>query len=162
MNYEMGAQKIAGLTLLTILCSYYFDLYAPQRIPFRWEIHFRLLLVLGLLSFILAAISYFFPEITLGRNVLVLGIMVLTGALFAWRSAYEWIIGRSAFKEHIYVLGSGERARQIVDAIGTRRDFGMEVVGWGGPMAFRATQLRTLFLPSSAFAVGPCRSTASS
>jgi sugar transferase (PEP-CTERM system associated) len=132
MSYEMGAQKIAGLTLLTILCSYYFDLYAPQQIPFRWEIYFRLLLVLGVLSFILAAISYLFPEITIGRNVLVLGLIVLTGALFAWRSAYEWIIGHSAFKERVYVLGCGERAQQIVDAIGTRRDFGMEVVGWGG------------------------------
>lgn len=132
MNYEMGIQKIAGFTVLTILCSYYFDLYAPHRIPFRWEIHFRLLMVLGVLSFILAALSYLFPEISIGRNVLVLGITVLTGALFAWRCAYDWIIGRSAFKERVYVLGSGERAQQIVDAIGARRDFGMEVVGWGG------------------------------
>ncbi len=132
MNYEMGAQKIAALTVLTILCSYYFDLYAPQRIPYRWEIHFRLLLVLGSLSFILAATSYLFPEITIGRNVLVLGLTVLTGAMFIWRSAYEWIIGRSIFKERVYVLGCGARAQRIVEAIGTRRDLGMEVVGWGG------------------------------
>jgi sugar transferase (PEP-CTERM system associated) len=132
MNYEMGAQKIAGLTVLTILCSYYFDLYAPQRIPFHWEIYFRLLLVLGLLSFILAGGSYLFPKTAIGPNVFVLGLAVLTVALFAWRRAYEWIIGRSAFSERVYVLGCGERAQQIVDAIGTRRDFGMEVVGWGG------------------------------
>ncbi len=132
MNYEMGAQKIVALTVLTILCSYYFDLYAPQRIPYRWEIHFRLLLVLGSLSFLLAITDYLFPEITIGRNVLVLGLTVLTGAMFIWRSAYEWIIGRSIFKERVYVLGSGARAQRIVEAIGTRRDLGMEVVGWGG------------------------------
>ena len=32
LNYEYGALKIAGLTLLTLLCSYYFDLYEHQRI----------------------------------------------------------------------------------------------------------------------------------
>jgi sugar transferase (PEP-CTERM system associated) len=141
MNYEMGAQKIAALTVLTVLCSYYLDLYAPQRIPFRWEIHFRLLLVLGTLSFILAAVTYLFPEITIGRNVLVLGLTVLTGALFAWRSAYEWIIGRSMFRERVYVLGCGERAQQIVDAIKIRLDFGMEVVGWGGSGGDRCERL---------------------
>lgn len=132
MSYEMGAHKIAGLTVLTLLCSYYFDLYAPQRLPFRWEIYFRLLLVMGVLSFILAGVVYLFPQVAIGRNVLVLGLAVLTSTLFVWRSAYEWVIGQAIFRERVYVLGCGERAQQIVDAIGTRKDFGMEVVGWGG------------------------------
>ena len=53
LNYEYGGWKIVGLTVLTLLCSYYFDLYEPQRISARWEIYFRLLLVLGFLSFLL-------------------------------------------------------------------------------------------------------------
>ena len=51
LNYEYGGLKILGLTILTLLCSYYFDLYEPQRISARWEIYFRLLLVLGLSLF---------------------------------------------------------------------------------------------------------------
>src|ERR1700737_610796 len=57
LNYEYGGLKILGLTILTLLCSYYFDLYEPQRISARWEIYFRLLLVLGFLSFLLAGIT---------------------------------------------------------------------------------------------------------
>ncbi|HEY6766017.1 MAG TPA: polyprenyl glycosylphosphotransferase, partial [Candidatus Sulfotelmatobacter sp.] len=45
LNYEYGAVKIICLTVVTLLCSYYFDLYEPQRISARWEIYFRLLLV---------------------------------------------------------------------------------------------------------------------
>ncbi len=63
LNYEYGGLKILGLTVLTLLTSYYFDLYEPQRISARWEIYFRLLLVLGFLSFLLSAITYFFPEV---------------------------------------------------------------------------------------------------
>ena len=79
LNYEYGGLKIAGLTVVTLLCSYYFDLYEPQRISARWEIYFRLLLVLGFLSFLLSAILYVYPEMDIARYVLLLGLVFLTG-----------------------------------------------------------------------------------
>ena len=78
LNYEYGGLKILGLTILTLLCSYYFDLYEPQRISARWEIYFRLLLVLGFLSFLLSAIIYLFPAADIAHYVLLLGLMFLT------------------------------------------------------------------------------------
>src|SRR5271163_1183179 len=130
LNYEYGGLKILGLTILTLLCSYYFDLYEPQRISARWEIYFRLLLVLGFLSFLLSAVIYFFPNVDIAHYVLLLGLVFLTLALVAWRSAYEWIIGRKIFRERVYVLGAGERAQGIVEILRTRKDAGMEVIGW--------------------------------
>jgi sugar transferase (PEP-CTERM system associated) len=130
LNYEYGALKIASLTVLTLLCSYYFDLYEPQRISARWEIYFRLLLVLGFLSFLLSAVIYVFPTIDIAHYVLLLGLTFLTVAMVAWRSAYEWIIGREIFREHVYVLGAGERAQMVVEMLRTRKDAGMEVVGY--------------------------------
>ncbi|MDE1178118.1 MAG: TIGR03013 family PEP-CTERM/XrtA system glycosyltransferase [Edaphobacter sp.] len=130
LNYEYGALKIGALTVLTLLFSYYFDLYEPQRISARWEIYFRLLLVLGFLSFLLSAVVYLYPEFDMARYVLVLGLMFLTLGLLIWRSAYEWIIGQRIFRERVYVLGSGDRARMIVEMLRERRDAGMEVVGF--------------------------------
>jgi sugar transferase (PEP-CTERM system associated) len=132
LGYEDGGLKILGLTILTLLFSYYFDLYEPQRISERWEIYFRLLLVLGFLSFLLSAIIYLFPDADIAHYVLLLGLMFLTVALVAWRSAYEWILGREMFRERVYVLGAGERAQTIVALLQRRGDAGMEVVGWGG------------------------------
>ena len=132
LNYEYGGLKILGLTILTLLCSYYFDLYEPQRISARWEIYFRLLLVLGFLSFLLSAIIYLFPGADIAHYVLMLGLIFLTAALVAWRSAYEWIIGREMFRERVYVLGAGERAQTIVQLLQARKDAGMKVVGWDG------------------------------
>ena len=135
LNYEYGGLKILGLTILTLLCSYYFDLYEPQGISARWEIYFRLLLVLGFLSFLLSAIIYLFPNVDIAHYVLLLGLIFLTAALVAWRSAYEWIIGREIFRERVYVLGAGERAQAIVELLRTRKDAGMHVVGWDGVLA---------------------------
>ena len=133
--YERGILKIASITALTLLLSYYFDLYEPQRISGHWEIYFRLLLVLSVLSFALAALVYFFPTMDVGRNVLVAGVGILVISLVIWRKLYEWIIGLSTFRERVYVLGSGERARSIVENLRSRRDVGMEVVGGDSEMA---------------------------
>ncbi len=130
--YENGILKIAGITIFTLLLSYYFDLYEPQRISGRWEIYFRLLLVLSALSFVLAALLYLYPEIEIGPNVLLVGAAILAIVLGVWRSAYEWIIGLSVFRERVYVLGSGERARAVSETLRTRRDAGMEVVAGEG------------------------------
>ena len=130
LNYEYGGWKILGLTALTLLSSYYFDLYEPQRISARWEIYFRLLLVLGFLSFLLSALIYFFPAIDIGPYVLVVGLGFLTASLIVWRGAYEWIIGHKIFRERVYVLGAGERAQTVVRLLQARKDAGMEVVGW--------------------------------
>jgi sugar transferase (PEP-CTERM system associated) len=134
--YENGILKIVGITVFTLLLSYYFDLYEPQRISGRWEIYFRLLLVLSVLSFVLAALLYLYPEIEIGPNVLVVGAAILAIVLGVWRSAYEWIIGLPVFRERIYVLGCGERARTISETLRTRRDTGMEVVDGNGKGAF--------------------------
>jgi sugar transferase (PEP-CTERM system associated) len=130
LNYEYGVLKIAALTVLTLLLSYYFDLYEPQRISERWEMYFRLLLVLGFLSFLLSAIIYFFPQIDIAHYVLLLGLMFLTLGLVIWRGAYEWIIGREVFRERVYILGGGDRAHMIAETLRTRKDAGMEVVGF--------------------------------
>ena len=134
--YENGILKIAGITVLTLLLSYYFDLYEPQRISGRWEIYFRLLLVLSVLSFFLAALLYFFPEMSIGSNVPLVGTSILVIALVIWRSSYESIIGLSVFRERVYMLGSGERARAVVETLRARRDAGMEVVDGESKGAF--------------------------
>jgi sugar transferase (PEP-CTERM system associated) len=126
--YEGGLLKIAGTTVLTLLLSYYFDLYEPQRMSGRWEIYFRLLLVLSVLSFVLAGLVFFFPDLYIGRNVLTIGISILAIVLVLWRRSYEWLISLSTFRERIYVLGSGARARSVIETLRNRRDAGIEVV----------------------------------
>jgi sugar transferase (PEP-CTERM system associated) len=143
--YENGLLKIACITVLTLLLTYYFDLYGPRRISEDWEIYFRLLLVLSVLSFILAGLVYCLPDLDIGPYVLVAGVSILTFCLVLWRWAYEWIITLPMFHERVYVLGSGARARAVVEMLRSNRDAGMEVIGWrnededrGSPELFAA------------------------
>jgi len=131
LNYEYGYLKIAALTFISINFSYYFDLFEPQLVSAREAIYFRILLVLAFDCFVVSADLYFFPESAIGPgHVYGLGLALLTPVLILWRRAYDWIVSWPLFRERVYVLGAGEFARSIVNAIGSRRDLGMEVVDW--------------------------------
>ena len=90
--------------------------------------------MLGTASFLLAIIGYGFPEFMLGRHVYLVGIIILVVAMLVWRGVYAWLIGQPYLQERVYVLGSGERAARLVEAIRTRKDLGMDVVGWAGAL----------------------------
>ena len=130
--YEYGLLKIAFISGFTILLSYYFDLYEPLRIPERWEMYFRLLLVLSALSFVLAGVVFVIPEFGIGHNVLFAGVLTLSFVLILWRRIDEWIISSSFLRERVYVVGCGVKARAIVQMLRSRRDAGYKVVGWSG------------------------------
>jgi sugar transferase (PEP-CTERM system associated) len=135
LNYENGFLKILGITAVAILIMHYFDLYDLQRVPSKGEARFRMLVVLGILSFLLAGIIYLFPGFTIGNQTLIVGLVILTIALFAWRSAYEWLIRLPILRERVYVLGEGSRAKWLVETMRARPHLGMQVIGWGGGLA---------------------------
>lgn len=128
--YEDGLLKLAGLTLVIVLLSYYFDLYEPQTVSVPFEIFFRMLLVLGFSCFVLAAALFFWPELAIQQNLYALGFLLLMPALILWRRTYVWMVNLPGFRERVYVLGDGEQARSVVELLATRRDVGMEVVDW--------------------------------
>ncbi len=130
LQYEHGLLKIAVITILSLVLSYYFDLYEPSIVSGRLQIYFRILLVLGFDCFILSAFLLVDPEVAIGSYVYVLGFALLAPALIGMRRFYEWVAGQKLFRERVYVLGAGDYARSIVDAIRARPDIGLEVVGW--------------------------------
>ena len=138
LNYEYGGLKILGLTVLTLLCSYYFDLYEPQRISARWEIYFRLLLVLGFLSFLLSAIIYVFPAVDIAPLCSAAGPDVSTVALVAWRVPTSGSSEERCFANGSMFWVPGNVRRWSCRLLQTRKDAGMEVVGWDGVLADKA------------------------
>ena len=130
LNYEYGFYKILFITGLVLLCSYYADLYAPQQLKSRGETVFRLMAVLGMLAFLLAGVSYAFPRVALGRDVFLIGLLLLTLGLNFWRMAYFWLLRMPLLRERVYVIGSGPRAQELVNAIRNDVHLGMEMVGW--------------------------------
>lgn len=129
LNYEHGWAKIFAMTVLTVMFSYYFDLYEPALLVDKREIYFRLLLVLGFVCLIISALLYFYPSFSMGRNVFSYAFFLMVVLLLAFRRAYLWFLSKSIFRERTYILGRGEFAQMLSQVITSRKDLGMEVVG---------------------------------
>src|SRR5579875_2139523 len=134
LSNNHGLLKIGILTLLTILCAYYFDLYEPQQLSAPWEIYFRLLLVIGCLSLLLSVVLFMFPQMDIARYVLLLGLALVVTFLIVWRRAFEWISGNAMFQERVFVLGNGEIAANLIHAIQNRKEAGIEVIDFNNPL----------------------------
>ena len=132
LNYEGGYLKVLVATVAVLVFSHLFDLYEPGRWSARGELYFRLLLVPGILALALGALAYVFPRVLLGNNAAVLGLMLVTVALFGWRMMYAWLSQRPYLRERVYVLGTGERAQRLVNGLRTRSELGIQVSGWSG------------------------------
>ncbi len=132
LEYQAGFYKILAITVVAVLCLDLFDLYDLQRVPTPGETYFRILVVLGVLAFVLAGVSYLFPNLALGNGVAVAGLFILTLALLGWRSGYAWLVRQPFLRERVFVLGTGERARSLVDALRQRPELGLDVIGWSG------------------------------
>ncbi len=132
LNYEGGYLKIVVATLAVLVFSHLFDLYEPTQWNARGELYFRLLMVPGILALLTAALAYVFPELLIGNNTVVLALLLVTAALFAWRLVYAWLAHGPYLRERVYVLGIGERAQRLVNGLRTRAELGVEVAGWSG------------------------------
>ncbi len=140
LNFEYGYYKIAIVTVLALLFSHGFDLYDPARLDSKGELYVRLLLVPGVLALGLAFIGAVFPRALLGNSSYLLGLSILTVALFGWRTAYAWMASHPYLRERVYVLGAGERARKLVEGLQTRSELGIDVAGWSGELATALTR----------------------
>jgi sugar transferase (PEP-CTERM system associated) len=128
--FENGDLKISAITILTVVLSYYFDLYEAQFLSSAQEIYFRLLLVIGCSCFVVSAAIMVFPQAAIADGVYALGFALLAPTLILWRKFYERLMRTEYFRERVYVLGNGAQARTIVEAINANKNAGMEIVGW--------------------------------
>jgi sugar transferase (PEP-CTERM system associated) len=137
---ERGYLRILGLTLIVLMLSHGLDLYDSSRISAKLDQAFRLLFVLGTVALVLAVVIKKFPRFLPGEYSALLGVVILTLALFGWRSTYSWLVRQPFFRERVYVLGAGDRAQRLVNGLRQRSDLGIDVVGWTGNLAGELTR----------------------
>jgi sugar transferase (PEP-CTERM system associated) len=130
LKYEHGMWKILVVTALAMLCAHYLEMYDLQRLQSPGETYFRILTLVGTLAFLLAGLTLVFPRLLVGRNVFLTGLIILSLMWVLWRWAFGHLIFLPAFRERVYLLGDGERAKRIMEAVRTRGELGMDIIGW--------------------------------
>jgi sugar transferase (PEP-CTERM system associated) len=140
LNYQYGYVKVIVATVVVLVCSHWFDLYDASRFEAKGEMYFRLFLVPGLIALLLAGVSWFYPDVLPGNNASLIGLVLLTVGLVAWRAAYGWLVQQSFMQEKVYVLGMGDRAQRLMQGLRQRKELGVEVIGWSGHLEGAVTR----------------------
>ena len=122
--------RILGMTGVVLVLSHGFDLYDTRKLSNGWDQAVRMLRVLGLLAFVLAAISFVYDKDFIPGALW--GLTLTIFALLGWRMAHSWIVRQPFFRERVYVLGTGDRALRLLNGLRQRVELGVEVVGWTG------------------------------
>lgn len=126
---QQAILKILAVAGLAFLCAHYLELHDLRRIDNRGEIQSRILILVGTLSLILATVSYIFPQFKVGRYVFLTGLSILVAAWMLWRRVYVRLISLRTLREKVYLLGNGDRTVRIREAIESRSELGMDLVG---------------------------------
>jgi sugar transferase (PEP-CTERM system associated) len=124
--------KILTVVCLAFVCAHNMELHDPHRLLKPQQMLPRAFIMVGMLSVLLAGLTYIFPQFLVGRNTFLTGLYILIIFWILWRWTYDWLTLLHAFRERVYVLGNGHRAQQVIEAIRARRGLGVDLIGWAG------------------------------
>jgi len=110
-------------------CLYYFELYDLKIIKDGSKFAHRFLQSIAATLAVLMISYYVFPDLYLGRGILLFTLTCATGAVFFWRIIYRSIVKGNQLNERVIILGTGAFAREIAREIRDRGDSGFEVIG---------------------------------
>jgi len=119
---------LATLVYLTALYSY--DLYDYTVMHNRRELLLRLIQALVSAWVLLAVIFYFVPSLEIGRGTAVYSIIITMALLLMQRSWIHYLLGHPEIGEKILILGDGQMAIEMAEAVLRRRDAGYRIAGF--------------------------------
>jgi sugar transferase (PEP-CTERM system associated) len=131
---EGGIPKTLLVAVVTQACLYYLDLYDLRLVSDRRELFIRIAQGLGAASFILAAIYFWFPDLVLGRGVVVIAAGLIASLVVGWRVLFDWAGRRVGPRERLLLVGTNAAALALARELFERRhELGVEIVGFIDP-----------------------------
>src|SRR5262245_30406930 len=132
LGAQRGWQKTLLVTALILASFYLFDLYDLCLIRRRAVLLLRLLQALGIGGIALALIFYVWPQMMLGRGVILLGMSLTLMVMTGWRYLARWLLGHPRFAERVLILGAEQDGVAIAREVLSRPEAGYDVVGFIG------------------------------
>jgi sugar transferase (PEP-CTERM system associated) len=122
--------KILAIASVILLCAYYMELYDLHGLTQTHEVYSRVFKLIGVVALFFAVVAMVFPKFLVQRDVMVVGLLILTPIWIVWRAAHEWLILNPSFRQRVYLIGEGNLARRVRDTLESRPELGMDIVGW--------------------------------
>jgi sugar transferase (PEP-CTERM system associated) len=132
LMHEGGALfKALLITWVCQLCLYYGDLYDEMKMaPDRRELLIRIFQSLGATSIVLALLYYFFPQLVLGRGIVMIAAPLITVCVVGWRIVFGWVNRQVGPRERLLLVGTSAAGIALAKELHRREDLGVQIVGF--------------------------------
>ena len=142
---DFVSQGLLWKTLVVaIVCQvtlYYNELYDFRILHDRYEMCIRLVEAMGVASFVLAAVNFWYPAFTLGRSTFVVAAFLVICVVVGWRFAFELWSSNVGPRERLLLVGTNPAALSLARELYERRhDLGVQIVGFIDPDPARVGQ----------------------
>jgi sugar transferase (PEP-CTERM system associated) len=126
--YQFGYWvKYLVIIFVIQLALYYHSLYEFKNGYTINQLIFKIFHALCISCIILSVLYFIFPQIQIATIDILFSIFIVSFFLFSWRLVYQSICKKGYFKEKIFLIGTGQLARSILEVINKNIDSGVSV-----------------------------------
>jgi sugar transferase (PEP-CTERM system associated) len=125
-----GFLKVTLVMAVCLAALYFYDLYNYTVINNRRELLARMVQAIGIAWVLLALIFYLLPSVELGRGTSIYSSVITLFSLLAVRTMLHFIMGHPEIGEKLLIVGDGQYAIDIAQAVLKRRDAGYRIAGF--------------------------------
>src|SRR4030095_13032035 len=101
-----GLRRMLLVAGVTQVCLYYAELYDLRLLADRRELFIRIVQALSAVSFILAAIYFWYPPLVIGRGVFAIAAVLVITVAVSWRFLFEILNRRVRPRERLLLVGT--------------------------------------------------------
>src|ERR1700682_1417356 len=124
------ALQTAIFVLMFQICFYYCDFYNPGLMWNRSQQLISVLQSLGAACLLLGLMYYIFPDLLIGRGVLLISVLLVALLVMMSRLALERAWQLAGPRESVLILGSGQLGMRVASEMKRRNDLAMDLVGF--------------------------------
>src|SRR4051812_26510995 len=128
--YDGGLQKMTLVVLSVMLGLYFEDLYTDFRIRSKVALVQQLCLVIGLVFFSQALLTYVNANLMMSRWIMIWGCGLVLLLLPIWRVLYSGVVLRALGAQRLLFLGTSSVALEIAERLAERPELGLVSVGF--------------------------------
>lgn len=112
-EFTLGWPEVVVFALLLLLVGFFVELYGSDREFGRTESAVRMSISLIISFFVLSALYYLFPDVQVGRGILLLALPFFGVAQFLWHRGHRLLLSFPGLSQRVVILGNGTLGQKI-------------------------------------------------
>lgn len=105
--------KTIVFILVILFSSHLLEIYDSKKNTGKKEILVRIFIAVTASFILMSVIYYLFPDVMIGRGLLVLSLFLFGLLQFLWHIGYDWYVNIPGLAKRVLVLGTGPLAEKI-------------------------------------------------